>query len=887
MTCGIYAIINKITGKTYVGQSINIERRIDEHKKCKGLRNNSYIDSAIKKYGWKNFTCKILHKCTPDELDVEEQKFINIYSTFKQGYNLTPGGDFCPSKVPEIAKKISKSKNTTGYYRVHRDNVAGIYIYTVTKNKKVKSLSSVNIRELYFKVINENLPWKILDVSKARNTLKESDGYIKSNSLGFLRVFKLSDDSSKIGYSFVYRWFDENNNYQNIRDIRLPVLEWKVRELGLEWNIEYKDKADITLKGNMDDLYDLTSSGVYRVSKFANNQCNLGYSYSYQYVNKKGNQSISNYNLKELKSTVEQKGLPWIIINKTKYEECLLENEFDIKQSKELQDNTGFFNVTKYFSDFYNWGYYYCYVYYTDKNIRKTIENKSIEGLERKVKEKNLKWEIINSEKAQKTLSIDLQNMNAQNNTGFYRVSKVQNKLSKHNTQYRYSYFDKDGERKEIHNSNILKLELLIKEKGFKWEIIDENKAEQTLLENEKNTLNDNVTGYFRTGKVYSKRYAQGFAYVYQYYDDSNKRKHLTSTNLFELEKKVKSEKLPWGIINQQRALETLEENNNNKSMNSKRIGSTGFYRVSKKNHTFQYSYRDNGKQKSICNQSILKLKELVLEKNLTWKIIDKDKANQTLDNNRFYLENKSDSPKSNTTGFYRVHKHKSSDCKQGYTFEYCVFKNGTFKKISSIDIFTLEKKVRSKGLKWKVTNEILANETIRQNKSDISKSKLKPHGNCGKSNSHYKKTNSTGFYRVSKVKNENMKIGYFFSYSFLDNGRKKRIINKSILKLEKIVKSRGLDWRILDEFKAEQTLVENKKDIFHEKKYRSNSSGIANVSIHKTKKGFTFNYRYTVNKKRKSISAHSINLLKEKVVGRGLEWFVLDITKAKEYGLV
>ena len=48
MTCGIYKIENLINHKIYIGQSIEIERRIQKHKT---IKDNLYIHKAISKYG--------------------------------------------------------------------------------------------------------------------------------------------------------------------------------------------------------------------------------------------------------------------------------------------------------------------------------------------------------------------------------------------------------------------------------------------------------------------------------------------------------------------------------------------------------------------------------------------------------------------------------------------------------------------------------------------------------------------------------------------------------------------------------------------------------------------------------------------------------------------
>lgn len=47
---GIYKITNLVNGKTYIGQSNNIERRFKEHQQ-KGELSRIPVDIAIKKYG--------------------------------------------------------------------------------------------------------------------------------------------------------------------------------------------------------------------------------------------------------------------------------------------------------------------------------------------------------------------------------------------------------------------------------------------------------------------------------------------------------------------------------------------------------------------------------------------------------------------------------------------------------------------------------------------------------------------------------------------------------------------------------------------------------------------------------------------------------------------
>lgn len=52
-SCGIYSITNKKTGQKYIGQSIHIERRFEQHKYNK--KPVTYIDRAINKYNIESF----------------------------------------------------------------------------------------------------------------------------------------------------------------------------------------------------------------------------------------------------------------------------------------------------------------------------------------------------------------------------------------------------------------------------------------------------------------------------------------------------------------------------------------------------------------------------------------------------------------------------------------------------------------------------------------------------------------------------------------------------------------------------------------------------------------------------------------------------------------
>ena len=87
MTIGIYKIENLINGKIYIGQSIHIEKRWQEH--CR-TSSNSLISKAIQIYGKENFSFQILEEVQDISiLNTLEAKYIKKFNSLvPNGYNI-------------------------------------------------------------------------------------------------------------------------------------------------------------------------------------------------------------------------------------------------------------------------------------------------------------------------------------------------------------------------------------------------------------------------------------------------------------------------------------------------------------------------------------------------------------------------------------------------------------------------------------------------------------------------------------------------------------------------------------------------------------------------------------------------------------------------------
>ena len=126
----IYLIRNKVNGKCYIGQTINgfdgrynysgegIERVHNYHKSWKEHNRsyNKHLLSSIEKHGFEAFE---VNKCLDyafslEELNIKEKVYIQLYNSFKNGYNETLGGEGKEGCSPSEETKTKMSEANKG-----------------------------------------------------------------------------------------------------------------------------------------------------------------------------------------------------------------------------------------------------------------------------------------------------------------------------------------------------------------------------------------------------------------------------------------------------------------------------------------------------------------------------------------------------------------------------------------------------------------------------------------------------------------------------------------------------------------------------------------------------------------------------------------------------
>ena len=196
----VECLINKLL---YVGQTVNkIEKRWKKHINDSNRNtDNTYFHNALRKYGSENFKVhviplKILNR---DELNRLEMEFISLFNTTNRmcGYNISLGGTFNVSLLPEVRNKISKNN----CMHVQENRVKN---QSSQLKKAVKSISLTGIVNFF-------------------PSTCEAARYLKLSQGNIVNVLKGRNKTVK-GYSFSYASTTEDMNYISSVSISKKIL---------------------------------------------------------------------------------------------------------------------------------------------------------------------------------------------------------------------------------------------------------------------------------------------------------------------------------------------------------------------------------------------------------------------------------------------------------------------------------------------------------------------------------------------------------------------------------------------------------------------------------------------------------------------------------------
>ena len=205
----IYKIINNVNQKMYIGKTTRtIEERFKEH--CKDYKKRDLekrpLYSAMKKYGIENFSIELVEET--DNPEEREKYWIEYYSSFKNGYNATIGGDGKPyidyDLVVATYKELKIQKAVAKKLNISED--------TVSRVLKIKNIPSLNqseaVRLSVGKIVNQyDLQGNYLNSFPSTRAAAESLNKVTSKSNGACsHIADVCKSKRKTAYGYIWKF---------------------------------------------------------------------------------------------------------------------------------------------------------------------------------------------------------------------------------------------------------------------------------------------------------------------------------------------------------------------------------------------------------------------------------------------------------------------------------------------------------------------------------------------------------------------------------------------------------------------------------------------------------------------------------------------------------
>lgn len=169
----IYYIKNKVTGKYYIGETIDYNNRINHHFSY--LKNNVHhshkLQNAFNIYGIDSFEWGVIEE-VDDEIRFEKERYyIEQYKSYINGYNETSGGD-CPGyeklcKIVYCYNLDGTSKHLSFPSGREASRVLGIHQSSVQKICKGEKKSATDKNGEWYRFSYEDV--EVLPPLKHRN----------------------------------------------------------------------------------------------------------------------------------------------------------------------------------------------------------------------------------------------------------------------------------------------------------------------------------------------------------------------------------------------------------------------------------------------------------------------------------------------------------------------------------------------------------------------------------------------------------------------------------------------------------------------------------------------------------------------------------------------
>jgi group I intron endonuclease len=177
---GIYRILNKKSGDFYIGSSIDIGNRLNQHLYLASsgkFKGNSKLYNAVFKYGLENFSLEILEYCSLDQLLNREQYFMDLlkpkYNILKQAYSFQ---GFTHSEYTK--KHLSKIKTGLKFTKEQKNKMSKAAIERLLSQISLDQLSAAQKAGWEYTSIQVQILNLETNEKKCFDSIKQSANYL-------------------------------------------------------------------------------------------------------------------------------------------------------------------------------------------------------------------------------------------------------------------------------------------------------------------------------------------------------------------------------------------------------------------------------------------------------------------------------------------------------------------------------------------------------------------------------------------------------------------------------------------------------------------------------------------------------------------------------------
>jgi len=179
----VYKISNDINNKLYIGiTSCGYKNRFKQHTKA-----DSYIGKAIRKHGIEHFRIEVIDIAeTKEEVMRKEIYWIDYYDSYKNGYNLTIGGEGTSLNYKIKTKLNEKQKHFISYIKKENSKpidvndhtsmvkmvlINLVHCYLISDNQKDKKESARLLIKLKTNLLEAVLKTGVIDKKELNSWL--------------------------------------------------------------------------------------------------------------------------------------------------------------------------------------------------------------------------------------------------------------------------------------------------------------------------------------------------------------------------------------------------------------------------------------------------------------------------------------------------------------------------------------------------------------------------------------------------------------------------------------------------------------------------------------------------------------------------------------------